>query len=228
MYQTYTVASGDTLWGISNQFGVSVSDLISLNNLGSNTIQINQVLKIPYKEGVNPTNVISYTVKKGDNLYQIAIKYNTTINNILNYNNLKSNNLYIGQVLKIPVSGTTSNTNLPNYTNYIVKKGDSLYSIARNNNISVDTLIKDNSLSSNILQIGQVLKIRTNNENEEILECFGDNYEDTPNDNTITYTVKKGDSLYAIARRFNTTVDSIKKKNNLKSNVLSIGQILKI
>ena len=146
----------------------------------------------------------------------------------MNLNNLTTSNLKIGQVLRIPETYNNYNEmKLPSYKNYVVKKGDNLYSIARNNNISVDTIIKDNSLSSNVLQIGQVLKIRTNDNTEEIEECFGEDY--NPNLDTSTiYIVKKGDNLYSIAKKFNTTVDSIKKRNNLTTNLLSIGQQLKI
>ena len=83
--------------------------------------------------------------------------------------------------------------------------------------------MKDNGLKSTTLSIGQTLRIRTT-DTVSVLECFGEDY--TPS--TKTYTVKKGDSLYSIAKQFNTTVDSIKSKNNLTSNNLAIGQILKI
>ena len=114
---------------------------------------------------------------------------------------------------------------LPNYTNYVVKKGDTLYSISKANNVSVDTIIKDNALSNNNLSIGKVLKLRLPSTEFYVEdECFG--IEDNPV--SIKYTVKKGDSLYSIAKKYNVTVDEIKRKNNLKSNILSIGQILTI
>ena len=112
---------------------------------------------------------------------------------------------------------------VPSYINYTVKSGDTLYGIAKNYKVSIDTIVEDNGLKNNILSIGQNLKIRTNSSVVE--SCFGEDY--TPIVDK-TYTVVKGDSLYSIAKRFNTTVDSIKNKNNLKSNMLSIGQILKI
>lgn len=230
MNQTYTVKSGDTLYGISNQFGVSVTELAELNNVDANSLQIGQVLNIPTNSGNNPNNMFMYTVKPGDTLYSIARKYNTTVQEIMNLNYLKNNILTVGQVIRIPEMYTKEEEMyLPNYINYTVKKGDTLYSIAKNNNISVDTIIKDNGLTTNNLAIGQVLRLRV--PTSEIMEevCIGPDYEipvsKTP---TITYTVKKGDSLYSIARKFNTTVDSIKKKNNLTSNLLTIGQKLNI
>lgn len=222
---TYTVKRGDTLYGISNQFGVSSRDLANYNNLTSTNLQIGQVLNIPPMQGTNPKNTFIYTVKKGDSLYSIARKYDTTVDEIIKLNNLSNISLSIGQNLIIPEARETVST-LPSYINYTIQKGDNLYSIARKYNITVDEIIKDNNLSSNNLSIGQNLKIRIKNTDGVIEECFGEEY--TPPTSSITYTVKKGDNLYSIARKYNTSVDNIKRKNNLTSNSLSIGQILNI
>ena len=226
---TYTVKAGDTLYGISNQFGVSVTELARLNNVNADTIRVGQVLMIPTSSGTNPNTMFMYTVKSGDSLYSIARKYNTTVSAIKDLNNLVSNNLSIGQILRIPEMYTKEEDMLPpNYINYTVKKGDTIYSIARNNNISVDILVQDNSLNNTILTIGQVLKIRIPKDIEVVEECFGPDYIPPEDTSTITYIVKKGDSLYSIASRYNTSVSVIKNLNNLATNNLSIGQSLKI
>lgn len=222
---TYTVKPGDTLYGISNQYGVSAIDLYNYNNLTSTNIRVGQTLKIPSTTGTNPSGLFTYTVKKGDTLYNIAKRYDTTVDEIIKLSHLTSTNLYIGQQLTIPENGESTQT-LPSFINYLVKKGDTLYNIAKAYNISVDDLIKDNNLNTNVLSIGQNLKIRTNKSDIAIEECFGESY--TPVDKTTTYKVVKGDSLWKIANKFNTSVDAIKRKNNLTSNNLSIGQILKI
>ncbi len=229
MNDTYVVKSGDTLYGISNQFGVSVTELASLNNKKGDTLIVGEVLKIPKVSGSNPNNMFMYTVKKGDSLYSIAKKYNTTVNKIMDLNYLKSTNLSIGQVLRIPETYTNENEfYLPEFISYTVKKGDSLYSIAKNNNITVDMLMKDNALTSTTISVGQTLKIRKSETSfGEEEECFGSDYV-IPTGNTINYKVVKGDSLYNIAKKYNTTVSKIINLNNLKSNTLSIGQILKI
>lgn len=229
--QTYTVKPGDTLYGISNQFGVSVTKLAELNNIKGDILKVGETLKIPNDTGTNPNNMFMYTVKAGDTLYKIATKYNTTVDAIKNLNYLKNDNLSVGQVLRIPETYTKEEELiLPNYINYVVGKGDTLYSIAKKNNISVDTIIKDNALTNNNLTIGQNLKIRIpSNSNIEIEECIGPDY--TPPEDTIpytTYTVKKGDSLYSIANKFNTSVSAITNLNNLTNNNLSINQVLKI
>lgn len=230
MNQTYTVKSGDTLYGISNQFGVSVMDLARANNLSlTDTLSIGKTLTIPSSSGTNPNNMFIYTVKKGDSIYSIAKKYDTTTDEIIKINNLKTNALSIGQQLKLPENYTKEDEMiLPNYINYTVKKGDNLYSIAKLYNTTPDIIIKDNSLSNNNLSIGQNLKIRVTKDSEIIEECFGEDYIPPTTEETRLYTVKKGDSLYTIARNYNTTIDKIKNLNNLTSNNLSIGQILKI
>ena len=183
------------------------------------------MLNIPVSSGSNPNTMFMYTVKSGDTLYKIATKYNTSVDEIKDLNNLTSNTISIGQVLRIPEMYTKEDDMvLPNYINYIVKKGDTIYSIARNNKIEVDTIIRDNSLSNTNLSVGQSLKIRV----MEVEECFGTDYTPPEDTNYITYTVKKGDSLYVIANKYNTSVNEIKNLNNLTSNNLSIGQILKI
>ena len=226
--QTYTVKPGDTLYGISNQFGVSVTELAELNKVDANTLKVGQLLKIPTNAGTNPNNMFMYTVKKGDSLYSIAQKYKTTVGEIISLNYLKNDKLSIGQVLRIPETYTKDEEMyMPAFKNYTVQSKDSLYNIAKKNNISVDTLMKDNGITGTNLIVGQVLKIRVP-EVEEIDECYGEDY--TPQDNvsSINYTVKKGDSLYKIATKYNTSVSAIQKLNNLNNINLSVGQVLKI
>lgn len=154
----------------------------------------------------------TYTVQKGDSLYSIANKYKTTVNELKELNNLTSNTLQVGQIIRVP----SPEEETPSATTYTVKSGDSLYSIANRFNTTVDNLKRLNNLTSNTLQIGQVLKIKETTEPPEEVET------------TNTYTVKSGDSLYSIARQFNTTVDILKQLNNLSSNLLSIGQVLQL
>ena len=89
-------------------------------------------------------------VVKGDTLYKIANKFGVSVDNLKDINNLKSNSLSIGQVLKIPV---TNNDKLT----YTVKSGDTLYSIAKTYNTTVDIIKSLNNFNGNALSIGQTL-----------------------------------------------------------------------
>ena len=202
--EIYTVKKGDSLWKIANKYNTTVEKLKSANNLKTNTLSVGQKLVIP-SISVSPGVSDTYIVQKGDSLWSIANKFNMTVSELKNLNNLTNNLLSIGQVLKIKDSFNNGKTT------YTVQKGDSLWVIANKYGITTEELKNYNKLTSNLLSIGQVLKIpqgKTSTEN--------------------IYTVKKGDSLWTIANRYNTTVEKIKVLNNLTSNLLSIGQQLKI
>lgn len=225
--KTYTVKKGDTLYGISKQFNTSAQKIRELNNLKNDNIVPSQVLIISENNGTNPNECVIYTIKKGDSLYEIAKKYNTSVDAIKRYNNLTTNNLSIGQKIRIPCNIEDNNDKvMPKYISYTVKAGDNLYNIAKKYNTTVDKIKRDNNLQSNNLTIGKILLIEDTSDQSTIEECFGEEYE-APSSN-ITYTVQKGDNLYSIANKYNTTVNEIKSLNNLTSNNLSIGQQLRI
>lgn len=200
----YIVQKGDTLYSVAMANNTTVDELKKANNLTSNILSTGQLLKIP--SALLPES--TYIVKKGDSLYSIANKYNTTVDELKRINNLTSNILSIGQVLKLPSDKVSDVEKEENTINYTVQKGDSLYSIARKYSTTIDKIKDLNNLTTNLLSIGQVLLIPTDTNLE------------------TTYTVQKGDSLYSIAKKYDTTVDRLKQLNNLKSNLLSIGQIL--
>ena len=207
---TYIVKLGDSLWSIAKRNNITVDKLKQLNNLNTNTIKVGQILIISedIKEPNNIEDYIIYTVKRGDTLYSIARSYNIDINELKNYNNLTDNILSINQELKIPIKNIEEEQISTEYTDYIVKRGDSLYNISKTYGIPIQDLMKYNNLNTNLLSIGQILKIPVST---------------TSN---IEYIVKAGDTLYSIASTYNTTVNNIKAKNNLINNTLQIGQKL--
>ena len=205
--QTYTVKKGDSLYAIAKKYNTTVDNLKQINNLTSNNLSIGQILKLPTQ---TPN---TYTVKSGDTLYRIATQNNTTVDILKQLNNLTDNTLTIGQVLILP---PTEIIEIPTTTTtYTIKSGDTLYSIAKKYETTVDKIKQLNNLSNNTLTIGMQLKIPTTQ------------YIETPT-TTITYTVIPGDTLYSIARTYNTTVNNLKELNNLSSNILTVGQRLLI
>ncbi|MCX4249184.1 MAG: LysM peptidoglycan-binding domain-containing protein [Bacilli bacterium] len=148
----YIVKSGDTLYSLAKKFNTTVDEIKKLNNLSNNSLSLNQSLKIPNAttEKEPSTSYDTYKVVKGDTLYGIAKKFNTTVDEIKKLNNLGSSSLSINQLLKIP--NTTSKT-------YTIVKGDTLYGIAKKFNTTVDAIKKLNNLSSNTLSIGKTIII---------------------------------------------------------------------
>lgn len=146
-------------------------------------------------------------MEKGDSLWNIAKKFNTTVENIKTANNLTNNLLTIGQKLIIPNEQETTD-----YLIYTVQIGDTLYSIGKKYGFTPEELINYNSLSSSNISPGQQILIPNKETEEEY----------------ITYIVKSGDTLSKIAQEYNTTVNKIKTLNNLSSDNLSINQKLLI
>lgn len=199
---SYVVKSGDTLWKIAREYGVSVDELKEKNNLSSNSLTVGQVLIIPTSStGGGEVSGEYYTVKSGDSLWKIANQYNMTVSELMALNNLSSTSLSIGQRLKLSAS-----SQVPSGSTYVVKSGDSLWKIANQYNTTVANLKSLNNLTSDSLTVGQVLVV--------------------PSMANKVYTVQSGDSLWKIANQYGTSVDELKRLNNLTSNVLSIGQKL--
>ena len=213
--EEYIVQKGDTLWNISKKLGTSVEELKQLNNLNSNLLYVGQKLKVPSYMTAEDTNII-YVVKSGDNLYNIAKAYNTTVNDIKSFNNLTSDNLSIGQIIKIPESTSIVTPSEDEVINegsvYVVQKGDTLYSIAKKFNTTVDNLKNINSIIGDVLTIGMNLLIPGSSSLSDI----------------IVHKVMSGDSLWSLANKYNTTVDAIKQLNNLMSDLLVVGEELQV
>ncbi|MBE6160996.1 MAG: LysM peptidoglycan-binding domain-containing protein [Firmicutes bacterium] len=164
---------------------------------------------VPYIAPIIPN---TYTVKSGDTLWSIAKKYNLSIDELKKINNLNSNTLIINQVLELPTK------EISDIEKYTVKPGDTLYNIANKFGISVNELKSINNLSTSLLSIGQVLNVKPSN-----MDIPKENVEET-----TEYIVKNGDTLYAISNKFKIPVDKLKDINNLNSNFLSVGQIIKL
>jgi N-acetylmuramoyl-L-alanine amidase len=96
---TYTVKSGDSLSVIAGRFGLTTSELKSLNSLSSNTIQIGQVLSLP---GSSPARNSEHTIRSGETLSGIANRYSISLSSLRAVNNLSNDRILVGQVLKIP------------------------------------------------------------------------------------------------------------------------------
>ena len=233
---TYTVKAGDSLWGISQTYGTTVNNLKQINNLSSNVIYVGQVLKL--KQQSNSTSnqtpqltTDTYTVQSGDTLWGIANTHDTTVNNLKQINDLTSDTIYVGQVLKLKQQSTTQQeSSQPSQSNssdfYTVKAGDSLWKIAMGNDLTVSHLKQMNNLTTNTIYVGQQLRIKEEQTNSQASQSNSQTNQSSQN--AGTYTVKAGDTLWGIANDHDTTVNALKQNNHLSSDTIYVGQVLSL
>lgn len=167
-----------------------------------------------------------YRVVKGDNLWNLAIAFNTSVDNIASANNITNKDLIqVGQVLTIPTN-TGSSTN---YLYYYVQSGDTLSEIAKKYNLTTDQLAQWNDISDiNLIQPGQLLKVSATSTGGSTGSGTGGNTS-SGNLEAWQYQVVNGDNLYRIALRFGTTVDQLVAWNNIaNAHWIEVGEVLQV
>ena len=161
---------------------------------------------------VTPTkspDAIRYTVKRGDTLWGIAKKFGVTVSAVVNANNIRNPNLiYVGEVFIIPHMTSAESFG---YTLYTVRRGDTLWGISRNFGTSINSIVTLNGIENpNLIYAGEVFKIPS-----------------ARSEQTVIYTVKRGDTLWGISRKFGTTVENLVKLNSVKNpNLIYVGEKL--
>lgn len=196
-----------------------------------------------FSQTAQATNTTTYTVKSGDSLGLIAQKYHTSTKKLQKLNHLTSDRIYVSQKLKVPQSGTSSEKTtsskkpFSSTSTYIVKSGDSLGLIAVKYNMSVAKLKKLNNLSSDFIYVSQKLKVTgkdvtskkpTTNKKPAPAKKPAPPKKPASSSSTKTYSVVSGDSLGLIAAKYKMSVSSLKALNNLKSDMIFVGQKLKV
>lgn len=204
-------------------------------------IYFNPVTIKQIKDGGDGERIV-YKVKSGDYLGKIAGKYRVSVAQIKKWNNLKSNDIRVGQRLIIYRGGnapastsssstakSTSSSSTPsgNKITYTVKKGDVLGRIAENHGVGLSELKSWNKLTSNNIQIGQKLIIYTDSAPSAAKQPAGNSAADAKGHST--YTVKSGDSFYSIAKNYpGVSAQNIMDYNGLSSSSLRPGMTIKI
>ena len=221
-YWWHVVKKGDSWWKISCEYKVPISVLKRVNRIWSNRLRPGQVIKIPKrkilvaKSKTVSGSYIRYKVKPKDTLWSIAHRFGLSVYDLRRANRIfKRTLLRPGEVLIIPLTNIAKKRLLAKKrANYIVKKGDSLWSISKKFNVSIETIKEANGLTSNFIQEGEKLYIPTS----VVL---------TPK--KIVYRVRKGDSIWKIAEKFGVSVKEIISWNNLKDkDTLYPGDKIKI
>lgn len=232
-YEVYTVKQGDFLSKIAEEYGVTVAELREWNNISGDKITVGQKLKLysdtkvtekkDVKEKVT-TSKTSHIVQEGENLSLIANKYNVSVEDIKDWNDLDNDVIVPGQKLVVVEAIQKKNTKDTKTTKkaktHTVKEGENLTMIAEKYDVTTKQLKDWNDIEGSVIQPGQVLNVSAPKDVKK--------KDKEKKENIKTYKVKKGDTLETIAEEFGVTIKDLKKWNSLDNNTIIIGQVLNV
>lgn len=249
-----TLAYGKSLKIVIGTDGTTVNKEAKIEPLLSNKISSNQRLvasevkinkeektkKTPQSEMPVSNTTTLYVVQKGDNLGNIAKKYDVTVAEIQEWNHLSNDNVQVGASLQVAkkdldrkeeLAGTTERKDIE----YVVVQGDNLGNIAKKFGASLTDLKQWNNLQDNTIGIGATLIVAKDeiaiNTNKATVSSFKkkSNSPESSKKEAFDYYVKKGDSLYSISKKYpGVTISDLKKWNGIRSEELKPGMKLKI
>jgi len=234
----YKVKKGDTLGQIAEDFGVTAQKLRNWNHIRGSKIRVGQVLTIytssrrevasSARKSIGKPKTAGSTsqihkVAKGETLWDIARFYDVSVDDLKRWNGLRKNNILPGQELKIngtfsPVTSKQStpaeNVVSPGGIDEVVevKSGETLWQIAKEHGISVENIKRWNNLKDNKIKSGQKLKLYSG------AKAQSDDEPSSESSKSV-YKVRKGDTLWSIAKKYGVNVDDIKKWNKIADNI---------
>ncbi|MBE2902290.1 muramidase, partial [Enterococcus faecium] len=250
----YTVKAGDSVWSVSNKYGITMAQLIQWNNIQNNFIYPGQQLTVSNSGSTNSassntgssanTNNSSsantgssssqgtYTVKAGESVWSVANKNGITMNQLIEWNNIKNNFIYPGQQLIVkggnsvntntgsttsaakpntPNTSATTSTSSSGNTMYTVKAGESVWSVANKHHITMDQLIEWNNIKNNFIYPGQQVIVKKGSSQTTNQQAPA---------GSKTYTVKSGESVWGVADSHGITMAQLIEWNNIKNNFI--------
>lgn len=177
---TYTVKAGESVWSVSNKFGISMNQLIQWNNIKNNFIYPGQ--KLIVKGGSSSSNAststannkntassntsstatgqATYTVKAGESVWGVANKNGISMNQLIEWNNIKNNFIYPGQEVIVKKGTAQSTPEKSDEKTYTVKAGESVWGVADSHGITMNQLIEWNNIKNNFIYPGQQLIVK--------------------------------------------------------------------
>ena len=230
---THHVVKNDTVWDLSQKYGVSIQSIEQLNKINTDThlIREGQTLTIPATgktAAKTATKTSQVTVKAGDTLWALAQKYGTTVEKLRQLNGLASDAylIHVGDVIKVDGQVTTTTTTNAQATSTVSSEASQTSQAASTASSEANqTSQAASTASSEASQTSQA----TSTASSEASQAASTSQAATPYvaANHVTYTVQAGDSLYTIAQKYGVTVDSLRQANTLGAT-LQVGQSLTV
>jgi LysM repeat protein/soluble lytic murein transglycosylase-like protein len=238
--ESYTVKAGDSLIGLATRFGVEPEELAKLNNTSSSRLlQVGETLVVPVQDGMiaqaesrssrnRAPETEDYVVKKGDSLKSVAARFDMSVDELAKLNDIPAQaKIRAGDSMKVPAqaeSAKGSRNRAPDTDDYVVKKGDSLKSVAARFDISIDALAKLNDIPAQAkIRAGDSMKVPVQAE-----QAKGKSKRQAEPELT-EYTVKRGDSWNSLANKLDITGDELAKLNGMSANrMLQLGETIKL
>lgn len=217
-YYYYKVKGGESVYGVAEKIGVTVNDIVKYNPQAQNGLEKNQMIFLPVSEfgakgntvASKPTTVaatpqaVTHKVKNGESVYGIARTYNVSVDDLITANPSINTGISPGQVLTIPASPMASTGNDVIY--HTIVRGESLYSVAKKYNTTIESLVKLNpGVSATNFKADDVIKVQPNTTANITVDRKISQF--TP------YTAKDGDTYEIIAATHNTTVEALRAAN---------------
>lgn len=228
----YEVGAKESFYSIARKYKINPRLLYAFNSDSARALSIGERINIPkdsigtydfaVQQLLSPYHSFTHIVTQKETLFAISRKYQMTIQELKNMNNLRSDTLYIDQILTIrkpvKIEREAKNTPLDIYkTNvplleHYVKQGETLFSLAKFYNSTVDEIKSINRLPNNNLALFQRLVIKDGREKDISFE----------------HKVEESETIYSIAYKYKVTTTDILSLNNLESTFIKVGQIIKI
>jgi LysM repeat protein len=218
----HTILKGENVYSISKKYGVTIDAIFELNPNSADIIYSGDILRIPdlsqtqSNAAANNSNLVDYQVKRGETKFGLSKRFGISITLLEQQNPHITNMLQAGHIIKIDKTIQLAPRVSSGENGHIIVKGETLWSISKKYNVSLANLITANSNQlPKFLQIGQTLVIPNKNSiNKTSIEGL--------------YLVKRGETKYSLAKRFNMSVPELERKNPHIINMLMAGHKLNV
>ncbi|MEA1953135.1 MAG: LysM peptidoglycan-binding domain-containing protein [Campylobacterota bacterium] len=226
----HTIKSGETLYTIAHKNHTTIEEVRKINNIKKgDTLKLGRVLTVPQNTYFPDKKMVKHTIKSGETLFTIARKHSTSVEKVREANGLKLNDtLKVGRVLTVAQNTYFRTDELvkksPKIVKHTIKSGETLFTIARKHGSSVKDVREQNGLKLNeTLKLGRVLKV-TKNSYSSI-----DAKKAKKSSKIVKHTIKRGETLFTIARKHGSSVKDVREKNGIKLNdTLKVGEVLSV